>query len=109
MPYVKQIDNALEVLQREVGGYMQVVYPWFDKVGLICDEQSKLDGKPLNRALRDESGNIYDIIAATFLIVGLGEDDFVSLSDELQEKFVNMFNTPEMFLYINGQLTVLPL
>lgn len=106
-PYIKQIDNTLEALQREVGGYIQVAYPWSDEAGLVCDEQGKLDGKPLNRALRDESGNIYDIIAGTFLVVGLGEDDFVSLPNELQTKFYKLFEKSETFIYLNGQLMVL--
>ena len=39
---------------------------------------SKIMGKDLNRALRDGDGEIYDIIAGDFLVVGLGEEDFSS-------------------------------
>lgn len=42
----------------------------------------KLDGCQLNRALWDETGAIYDIIAGTFL-AGRMEEDFGSLSPEL--------------------------
>ncbi|MGI5848499.1 MAG: DUF3846 domain-containing protein [Christensenellales bacterium] len=42
---------------------------------------------PLNRALRDAAGNIYDIIAGIFFICGLSEDNFTSLSPEHMEKF----------------------
>ncbi|XAY14446.1 DUF3846 domain-containing protein [Bengtsoniella intestinalis] len=44
-----------------------------------------------NRFLHDESGNAYDMICGTFLVVGLGEEDFVSLTPEQQEKFFNHF------------------
>ncbi len=37
-------------------------------------------GLPLNRALRDEDGQMYDAVAGTFLVVGLGEEDFASLT-----------------------------
>ena len=30
---------------------------------------------------------MYDVIAGTFLVVGLGEEDFVSLSPELAQKY----------------------
>lgn len=96
-PYVKEIDNILESLQHEVGGYIQVVYPWSEPVGLICDEESKLKGAPLNRALRDDSGEVYDIIAGTFLVVGLTEEDFGSLSEEYIKRYSELFNSPEIF------------
>ena len=43
-------------------------------------------GLPLNRALRDENGEMYDAIAGDFLVVGLGEEDFASLTPELAQK-----------------------
>ena len=108
-PIVKEIENTLKSLQNEVGGYIQVVYPWTDLVGLVCDEEAKIKGKQLNRALRDENGRIYDIIAGTFLIVGLGDADFCSLSDANIKKFSEMFKHPEEFIRINGEICALPL
>ena len=43
-------------------------------------------GLPLNRALRDEDGQMYDAVAGDFLVVGLGEEDFASLTPELAQK-----------------------
>lgn len=107
-PYIKEIDSSLESLQHEVGGYIQVVYPWAKMCGLVCDDEAKLNGKELNRALRDEDGNIYDVVAGTFLIVGLGEDDFTSLAPEHIEQFQRLFSVPEVFVVIGGKLLVLP-
>ena len=107
-PYIKEIDSGLESLQHEVGGYIQAVYPWAEMCGLVCDEEAKLNGKELNRALRDEDGNIYDVVAGTFLIVGLGEDDFTSLAPEHIEQFQTLFSVPEVFVVIGGKLLVLP-
>ena len=42
--------------------------------------------RDLNRGLRDETGEIYDIMAGTFLVVGLDGEDFASLSPELAQK-----------------------
>ena len=108
-PYVKEIGTGLESLQKVVGGYIQAVYPWDEPVSLICGEESKINGEPLNRALRDEDGHIYDVVAGTFIITGLGEDNFCSLSEEHIRKFAEVFKTPEMFIRMDGKLTVLPM
>ena len=86
-PYAKEIAGGLESLQHEVGGYIQAVYPFCEPVALICDDEGKLSGKALNRALRDKEGKIYDVVAGTFLIVGLGEEDFISLTPEQMEHY----------------------
>ncbi len=107
-PYVKAIQKELESLQQEVGGYIEAVYPYEEPVALIMNEEGKLNGLPLNRALRDEDGNIYDVIAGNFLVVGLGEEDFTSLSEEHIQQFREKFKTPELFLRINGRRVALP-
>lgn len=71
-PYEAEIESGLNSLQAAVGGIIQPVYPYEDPVALICNDEGKLMGLPLNRALYDEDGNIYDIVAGNFLIVGLG-------------------------------------
>ena len=108
-PYMKTIPDTLESLQKEVGGYIQAVYPWDDPVGIICDEEAKLKGSPLNRALRDEDGEIADIIAGTFMVVGLGEENFASLNDTEAKKFASVFKTPETFIRINDRIFAVPI
>ena len=108
-PYAKEIPSSLESLQHEVEGCIQATYPFAEPVALICDEEGKLNGSPLNRALRDNEGHIYDIMAGTFLVVGLGEDHFTSLAPELVQRFAEHFKTPELFAKINGKLVVTPM
>ena len=108
-PYAKEVSSGLSSLQHEVGGYIQAVYPYEEPVAIICDEEAKLKGSELNRVLRDEDGKIYDVVAGTFLIVGLGEDDFTSLTPEHMKQFKEKFDTPEMFMRLNGKLVVLPM
>ena len=79
-PYVKEIGEELEDLQHEVGGYIEALYPFDDEVAVVCNEEGKLDGLELNRALRTDQGEIYDIIAGTFMVVGLTEESFGSLT-----------------------------
>lgn len=96
---VEEIENTLENLQKLVGGYIQIVYPFEDMVCLVCNEEGKLSGLTLNRALTDpNSGDIYDIIAGTFLICGTGEEDLTDLTDEDTEKYLDMFGEPQVWL-----------
>ena len=90
-PYETQIGDDLQSMQALVGGYIQAVYPFEQPVALVCRESGKLDGLPLNRALRDSDGDIYDIVAGNFFIVGLGQNDFTDLPHELAEQFAEQF------------------
>ena len=107
-PYLKEIDPGLHSLQAEVGGDIAASYPFSDPVGLVCNDEGKLIGLELNRGLRDKDGNLYDIMAGTFLVVGLGEESFASLPPELAQKYMEHFKQPEQFISLNGQIIALP-
>ena len=107
-PYVKEIDPGLHALQAEVGGDIGAAYPFRDPVALVCNDEGKLIGLDLNRGLRDENGELYDIMAGTFLVVGLGEEDFASLSPELAQKYMEHFRQPEQFISLGGQIIAVP-
>ena len=104
VPYAVDIGEGLEALQAAVGGDIQAVYPYDDPVALICNEEGKYMGLPLNRALRDDEGNIYDIVAGNFFLCGLGEEDFTDLSPDLMEKYGEQFKYPEKFARIAGEI-----
>lgn len=105
-PYLKDIDSSLHSLQQEVGGYIEAIYPYEDLVGLVCNEEGKMEGLPLNRAIYSKSGEMLDIIAGTFLVVGLSEDNFSGLSNKLADKYVKLFESPELFYSMNGRIEV---
>ena len=106
-PKVIEMKHDLESLQKAVGGYIEVVYPWDDFVGVICNEEGKINGLELNRALRDEYGEIFDVIAGTFLIVGLTDDDFTDIPEDLIDKYLKMFEEPEMFAWVKGRIVAI--
>jgi len=108
-PQAVQIGGELEDLQKAVGGDIEAVYPFNEEVALVVNEEGKINGSELNRALRDDNGQIYDIIAGDFLVVGLGEEDFASLSPELMEQFEKEFHQPEMFVRMGRSVMALPL
>lgn len=108
-PETVSIPNTLEALQSEVGGTIQAIYPFSEEAAIVCHDEAKLLGLPLNRALSDEDGCIYDIIAGTFLVVGLSSDNFASLSPELLAKFTKRFARPEAFVRIDERIAVIRL
>ncbi len=107
-PYTKEISPGLSSLQHEVDGYIQAIYPYEDSVAIVCNEEGKLEGMPLNRGLRDEDGELYDVVAGTFLVVGLSEEDFSSLPPDMIQKYTEHFKTPEQFISVNGRIEVCP-
>ena len=106
-PVVREIEDTLESLQSIVGGYIEVVYPFDDPVGVICNDEGKLIGLQPNRALY-HNGEIYDLLVGTVIVAGLGAEDFCSLTDDLIEKYMNKFFTPQEFMRVNGKIIAFP-
>ena len=110
-PERADIPDTLEAMQEVVDGYIQAAYPFEEPVALICNEEGKLNGLPLNRALWDEDGTLYDIISGTFFLCAAPPDaeNFQSLSEEQLAYYEDRFHCPEMFLNVNGKLICLPI
>ena len=109
VPYETQIGNDLQSMQAALDGHLEAVYPFDQPVALVCNEDGKRDGLPLNRALRDADGDIYDIIAGNFFIVGLGQNDFTDLPHELAEQFAEQFRQPEIFMHVDDKIVAAPM
>lgn len=102
---ITTVSNDLKSLQHMVGdSLIECVYPFDDPVAIICDEEGKLRNAELNRSLKDDQGKIYDILAGPFLVVGLSDDDFASLSKEHQGKYCKLFEYPEIFLRMGNEI-----
>ena len=41
-PHVAEIDGSLKSMQEIVGGHIEAICPFADKVAIVCDEESKL-------------------------------------------------------------------
>ena len=109
-PVLKEIDGSLKSMQEIVGGTIQVLYPFAEPVALVCNDEGKLLNLPLNRALRDSNGAIYDIVAGTFFLCAapVDSDRFECLTDEQVQIYLERFATPEQFIMVNGDIFVLP-
>lgn len=108
-PGEREIGSSLEDMQRLVGGCIQVVYPFPEEVALVCNDEGKLQGLPLNRALRDAEGEVYDIISGTFFLCAAPADseNFESLTEDQLKKYSALFHSPETFLNLDGQVICL--
>ena len=90
-PYAAEIPSDLASLQHQIGGLIQALYPFEDSAAIICNDEGKLLGLPWNRILTDDEGIPYDILVGTFLVVGLTEDGFGSLSEEQIRRYTDRF------------------
>ena len=104
---VADIDSSLEGLQKTVNGLIEAAYPFEEEVCIICNEEGKLNGMPLNRAIRCE-GQITDIIAGPCFVCSCDKASFGSLTEAQQQKYLKMFKYPEHFLKINNQIAAFP-
>ena len=105
---VVEINNSLQSMQSMVGGLIEAIYPFEEQVCIVCNEEGKLRGLPLNRALRDADGHIYDIIAGTAFLCDCSGEDFGSLTDAQAAKYLALFKYPEAFASINGCIVAIP-
>ena len=73
--------------------------PFEDEVALICNDEGKLLGMPPSRAIRSDDGQVVDVIAGPFFIAyaPIESENFLSMPDELREKYLEKFRQPERF------------
>ena len=98
-PYEKEI-NGLEEMQSTVGGTTRPIYPYEEKIALVCNEDGLLLGLEFNRVVPCDYGGI----VGTFFVCGLSNNDFCSLTSEQVEKYKRLFYHAEVFLgFINDR------
>ena len=49
-PYEKEL-NGLKEMQQAVGGLIQAIYPFEDKVAVVCDDEGMLKPNEFNRSM----------------------------------------------------------
>ena len=104
-----EIDAGLSSMQSVVGGYIEALHYFDEPEVLVCNEEGKINGLELNRAIKDEDGKTVDIVAGTFFICGEGDENFISLPSEHRDKFEKMFKQPEAFLKMGKGIMAIPI
>ena len=109
-PMAENIDDGLEAMQEIVGGTIQAIYPFAEPIALICNDEGKFLNLSLNRALRDSTGYVYDIVAGTFFLceAPADSDNFASLTEERAQTCLKRFAVPEQFIQVGDAVFVLP-
>ena len=107
---VTEIGTSLEDMQGAVGGYIQAVYPFSSEpVALVCNDEGKLKGLPLNRALRyEDTQEVYDIISGPCFLCDCSGENFGSLTPEQTQRYAKKFQRPEHFFKQNGKIIAVP-
>ena len=107
---IADIEASLEGYYRAIGAdTIQAAYPFEEEVCIICDDEGKLTGRQLNRALRyEDTKEIYDIVAGTFFVCSCKETRYTSLNTEQQRRYLNLYKWPETFFNINGKIVAVP-
>ena len=52
-PQVIRMEDSLEAMQEVVGGLIEEYMPFIDPVAIVCNEEGKMRGLPLNRGIYD--------------------------------------------------------
>jgi hypothetical protein len=97
LPYEKEI-NGLHEMQSVVGGLIDVIYPYDEMVGIVCNDEAILNHKPFNRSIEGGYGGVF----GTFFVCGLTEESFTSLSPEQMEKYKEKFKKAEVLVGVKG-------
>ncbi len=92
---VQEIESLAD-MQQLVGGDIEAVYPFQELVAVVCNADGKALGLPMNRPLLDKDYLPYDIIRGTFFIAGLGQEDFISLTDEQIQRYKSLYDNMQI-------------
>lgn len=99
--YPKQIEieDTLEAMQETVGGYIEEYMPFDDEIAIVYNEEGKMNGAELNRAIYSDDKEILDIIAGKFFIAyaPIESESFLSMPKDLMKKYEDKFRYPERF------------
>ena len=106
--HMATIGADLKSMQDLVGGSLEEARFFKDPVSVVCNEEGKLDGLPLNRAIRDDKGQIVDVIAGTFFVCSTEGEHFASLPQAFRKKYEDLFKKPETFLKMGRSVLAIP-
>ena len=80
-PIAINIDNTLEALQGQVGGYIETL-TFHEEATLIMDEEGRLKGKPHNFTFFGQE------LVGVVLVVGVDGEEFCDLTKQQAEDFI---------------------
>lgn len=106
---IAEIGTELEDLQRAVGGgFIEAYYPFKEEVCIVCNDEGKFNGMRPCRAVYGDDQKIQDIIFGPFFICDCSGENFGSLNAEQLDRYGHMFECPEHYVKVNGEIHAIP-
>lgn len=104
--YIKEIDDTdvLSSMQAEVEGLIAPIC-FSDGVALIVNDEGLINGSQLNRAVKDEEGNVLTVIGGAGFICGDNGEEFISIQEDKIDKYMKLYMYPQSF-YRNGDTII---
>lgn len=101
-PYKAKIENNLDTFNKLVDGYIENIFIGATRkgarVGLIVNEEGKLQSLPFNRRLLGHNGQ-YEILVGTIIVTAYNmQGDNISLTDQEAETYIKRFTPVEVYL-----------
>lgn len=100
-PYEAEI-NGLDEMQTVVGGLIQAIYPFREKVAVVCNDEGILLDLPFNRSMPGGYGGVF----GTFFVCGIGEESFCSLTPEQVNTYEKQFHNAEILIGAQGNTPI---
>lgn len=91
-PQVVTVKDELKAYQELVGGNIEIVHAtdWGDNAILVCNEEGRILELPINYMVALGNG-LFTNIRGPFFIVGVEDENFVSLSKSQKARYVSWF------------------
>ena len=80
-PVVKEIENKLNPMKQIVGGWIEA-FTQPNGIILVCNEEGKLIGLPMNRVMFNE------LIAGNFFLCRSNGEEFADVTDDDIKQYV---------------------
>ena len=100
-PYEKTIKDFQD-MKEVVGGIITTIYPYEELVAIICNDEALLMNMPFNRSVEGGYGGVF----GTFIVCGLSDDNYCSLTPEQTERFKRKFYQAEILLGAKGNKAI---
>lgn len=108
VPRAAEMDNTPAAMQQALGGKIQIWKPFYDNVALICRQDAKRMGLPINRTFYNEIDEMVQAFAGDFLICGREGEQFTSLTAGQIEKYTDEFKDPQRLAILGRKLATPP-
>ena len=83
-------------------------YPFEEKVCIVCNDEGKYNGMRPCRAIYGEDKEMMDISFGPFFICDCSTPNFGSLNKEQLERYKKLFQNPEHFFRVGGEIKAVP-